>query len=62
MLGSGIGSAPPLQIGKDPVAAFLMQRIEMLAEAILVIHLNLNPFSASASSGLCRPSKRCLES
>ena len=40
MLGGGIGPAAALQIGEDPVAALLVQRLEMLAEAIFVIHSN----------------------
>ena len=38
MIGRGIGPAAPLQIGKDPVAALFMQRIETLAVPRFVIH------------------------
>ena len=51
MLGRGIGSATALQVGEDPIAAFLMQRIEMLVEAILVVHLNLNPLRLQPFAG-----------
>jgi hypothetical protein len=38
VLGGWIGSAAALQIGKDAVAALAMQRFQVLAEAILIIH------------------------
>ena len=48
MIGRGIGPAAALEVGENPVAAFGVQRLKMLAEAELVIHvlgldhLNLN--------------------
>ena len=42
MIGGRVGPAAALQIGEDAVAAFLMQRLKVLAETELVIHLCLD--------------------
>ena len=54
MIGGGVSPAAALQIGEDAVAAFLMQRLKVLAETGLVIHLcldHLNLWPASAQAG-----------
>ena len=58
MVGGGIGPAAPLQIGEDAIAAFAMQRFQMLAKAILVVHAQL-PWT-SGRSPLCHLLPACL--
>ena len=43
MVGGRIGPAAALQIGENAVAAFVVERLKMLAETILVIHLSPFP-------------------
>src|SRR3989337_1362678 len=47
MVGGRIGPAAALEVGEDAIAAFLVQRLEILAETGLVIHVSsldhLNP-------------------
>ena len=38
LIGGGVGPAAALQLGKDPVAAFAVQRLEVLAKIIVVVH------------------------
>ena len=47
MVARGKGAAAALEIGEDAVAAFLVQRSQMLAETGLVIHLSLVHGTAS---------------
>ncbi len=42
MIGGWVSPAAALQIGEDAIAAFLMQRLKVLAETGLVIHLCLD--------------------
>jgi hypothetical protein len=43
MVGDRIGPAAALQIGEDAVAPLLVERLKMLAESGLVIHLSPFP-------------------
>jgi hypothetical protein len=47
MVGRRVRPAAALQIGENPIAALAMQRFQMLAEAILVIHAQLFPLEHS---------------
>ena len=42
MIGGWVGPAAALQVGEDAIAAFLVQRLKVLAETELVIHLCLD--------------------